>query len=489
MNQPHTLDQLQKHYGRRYRWLLLLSVMVGTMASIMSSTIINVAVPDMSHFFGLGQDRLQWVSSGFMLAMTASMLSTPWWLARFGYRKTYAGAVWLLLIGGVAGGLTSNFELVLLARVVEGLASGVLQPIPAIIIVRAFGADEQGRAGGIFGMGVVLAPAIGPSIGGLLVEWFGWRSTFFMVVPFCVAAIFLAARFVPSVIATSDAQDGEKATLDWRGLLLVLISTVALLNGLGSLQNGVNVQAMLLLACSALALWQFVRLQRRLSHTHRGGHQRMPLMNMVLFHHRKFAMGSIVSFIYGAALFGSTYLLPVYLQMGLGLSAAHVGTLLLPAGLALAITIPLGGRLADRYPTHLLVTVGLILLSASFALMVTVGLETAMWMVVLWVVAGRIGLGFILPSLNRGSLVGLGKNLLPQGSSSINFARMVGGAVGVRLCAMALDWRLAAHGETLTHPGTSPGRLLAFNESFLLLAATCALAIFAAWNLRDGDRR
>ena len=142
MTQPHTLDQLQKHYGRRYRWLLLLSVMVGTMASIMSSTIINVAVPDMSHFFGLGQDRLQWVSSGFMLAMTASMLSTPWWLARFGYRKTYAGAVWLLLIGGVAGGLTSNFELVLLARVVEGLASGVLQPIPAIIIVRAFGAEN-----------------------------------------------------------------------------------------------------------------------------------------------------------------------------------------------------------------------------------------------------------------------------------------------------------------------------------------------------------
>lgn len=485
MSRVHTLTQLQALYGPRYRWMLLLTVMIGTMASIMSSTIINVAIPDMSRFFGLGQDRLQWVSSGFMVAMTVSMLTTPWLLARYGYRATYSGAVGLLLAGGVAGGLTSNFELVLLARVVEGLASGVVQPIPAIIIVRAFGAGEQGRAGGIFGMGVVLAPAIGPSIGGLLVDWFGWRATFFMVVPFCIAALILAARFVPAIIAAGEDEHGDKATLDWRGLLLLVFSTLALLNGLGSLQRGAAIEAAVLLVSSVVALWVFVRLQRRLSHTHRGAMQRMPLMNMALFNHRQFSMGSVVSFIYGAALFGSTYLLPVYLQLGLGLSASYVGTMLLPAGLALAVTIPVVGRMADKYPTHWLVSTGLVLLAAGFALMVTVNLQTAIWMIVLWVVVGRVGLGFILPSLNRGSLVGLGKNLLPQGSSSINFARMVGGAVGVRLCAIALDWRLAAHGETLSHPSTNPGRLLAFNEAFLMLALTCALAIVAAWNLRS----
>ncbi|MDE2418618.1 MAG: DHA2 family efflux MFS transporter permease subunit [Burkholderiales bacterium] len=462
--------------------------MIGTMASIMSSTIINVAVPDMSRFFGLGQDRLQWVSSGFMVAMTVSMLTTPWLLARYGYRKTYSGAVGLLLAGGVAGGLTSNFELVLLARAVEGLASGVLQPIPAIIIVRAFGSGEQGRAGGIFGMGVVLAPAIGPSIGGVLVDWFGWRATFFMVVPFCVAALVMAARFVPALIAARENQHGDKATLDWRGLLLVVFSTLALLNGLGNLHSGATGQAAALLASSLLTLWVFVRLQRRLSHTHRGNHPRMPLMNMALFNHRQFSMGSVVSFIYGAALFGSTYLLPVYLQMGLGLSASYVGTMLLPAGLALAVTIPVVGRMADKYPTHWLVSTGLVLLAAGFALMVTVNLQTAIWVIVLWVVVGRVGLGFILPSLNRGSLLGLGKHLLPQGSSSINYVRTVGGAVGVQMCAIALDWRLAAHGETLAHPSTNPGRLLAFNEAFLMLALTCALAIGAAWNLRGAKK-
>jgi len=150
---------LRERYGERYRWLLLLSVMVGTMASIMSSTIVNVAIPDMSHYFALGQERAQWVSSGFMVATTVAMLTTPWLLARYGYRATYVGAMVVLLIGGVGGGLASEYWLVLLARVLEGLAAGVVQPIPAVIILYAFQPHEQGRASGIFGMGVVLAPA------------------------------------------------------------------------------------------------------------------------------------------------------------------------------------------------------------------------------------------------------------------------------------------------------------------------------------------
>ena len=204
---PNNLSAMRARYGERYRWLLLLSVMVGTMASIMSSTIINVAIPDMSQHFVLGQERAQWASSGFMAAMTVSMLTTPWLLARYGYRSTYAGCMWLLLAGGVGGGFADSFGLVLAARVAEGLAAGVVQPIPAIIILRAFEPHEQGRASGIFGMGVVLAPALGPSIGGLLVDGFGWRSIFFMVVPFCLASLWLARRFVPTKTVAGPPQD------------------------------------------------------------------------------------------------------------------------------------------------------------------------------------------------------------------------------------------------------------------------------------------
>lgn len=486
----HSLPALRARYGERYRWLLLLSVMVGTMASIMSSTIINVAIPDMSQHFTLGQERAQWATSGFMAAMTVSMLTTPWLLARYGYRSTYAGCMWLLLVGGVAGGFANSFPLVLAARVAEGLAAGVVQPIPAIIILRAFEPHEQGRASGIFGMGVVLAPALGPSIGGLLVDGFGWRSIFFMVVPFCLASLWLARRYVPTTSPGGLAANRQGAGLDWRGLLLAAAGTLCLLNGLVELQGGTALSASVLLGGAALLLVAFVVLQRRtLKARQRHPDQGIdPLMNLSLFKDRRFAMGSIVAFIYGIALFGSTYLLPVYMQMGLGLSPSYVGTILLPAGLVLAVSIAVVGRLADKQPTHRLVSIGLVLLSASFALMVTIDLARPAQIIpllIVWAILGRIGLGFILPSLNIGAMRGLGHSHIPQGSSVINFLRMLGGAAGVSLCGIVLEWRVAAHGALLDTGPASPARMAAFDETFLMLAAICALAVVAALKLRD----
>ena len=155
----------------------------------------------------------------------------------------------------------------------------------------------------------------------------------------------------------------------------------------------------------------------------------------------------------------------------------------------LAVTIAGVGRLADRRPTWVLVTIGLALLAASFALMMMLRLDSALWLLVAFAIIGRIGLGFILPSLNLGSMRPLAKPLIPQGASAINFVRMLGGAAGVSLCAIVLEWRLAAHGDSLAVHTTSPARLAAFNESFLMLAALCALAIIAAWQLREGPTR
>ena len=489
MTHPSTIVELRARHGARYRWLLLLAVMVGSVAAIMSSTVINVAVPDMSKHFAIGQDRAQWVASGFMVAMTVSMLTTPWLLGRYGYRSTYTGSMWLLLAGGVAGGLSDNFALVLAARVAEGLAAGVVQPIPAIVIMRAFEPHEQGRAMGIFGVGAVLAPALGPSMGGVLVDLFGWRSIFFMVVPFCLAALWLSARFVPSTAPGGGAAKRDGAGLDWPSLVLATIGILCLLNGLVQLHVGLTPAAGALLVLSVVAMVSFVARQRRLGSAAADSHSNAPLMNQALFANRPFAMGSLVAFTYGMALFGSTYLLPVYMQLGLQLSPSYVGTILLPSGLALACTIALAGRLADRYPTRILVCLGLSMLAASFLLIHTVSLQTSIWLMIGLTVLSRMGLGFILPSLNLGSMRALHKDLIPQGASTINFVRMLGGATGVSLCGIVLEWRLAAHSDTLANNASSAARLAAFNESFLMLAALCLLAIIAAWQLRDPERK
>ncbi len=484
MNQNSASDTLKSHTGTRRRWLLLVTVMIGSMAAIMSSTIMNVGIPDMSRHFSLGQERAQWVSSSFMVAMTVSMLTTPWLLARFGYRRTFSGCMVLLALAGLAGGLSSDFNLVLIARVAEGLAAGVVQPIPAIIILRAFNTEEQGRANSFFGMGVVLAPAIGPSIGGLLVDVFGWRSLFFMVLPFCAASLWMAQHFVPVTAPGGHSANHDKPKLDLLGLALATAGTLSLLNGLIEIHASRFVSAGLLLAMAVACLVSFVQWQRR-----QLAHDGSPLMNLQLFGDRAYTMGTIVAFIYGTALFGSTYLIPVFLQLGLGLSPSHVGTLMMPAGLILAVTIAVVARYSNTHPTHLFVSFGLVLLALSFGLMVWVGLETSLWALVALAILGRVGLGFILPSLNMGSMRTIETRLIPQGASTINFLRMLGGATGVSLCGILLEWRLSSHGDVLSNPQPSLQRLAAFDEVFLGLAAVCALALLAAWQIRSDKPR
>jgi EmrB/QacA subfamily drug resistance transporter len=373
------------------------------------------------------------------------------------------------MAGAIAGGLAQHYPLVLAMRVAEGLAAGVLQVIPSIIVLRAFGKGERGKAMGIFGFGVVLAPAVGPSFGGVLVEHFGWRSIFFFVVPFALWALWLARRYLPVSAPGGGEPGGPQETLDAPGLALAAVAVLGLLNGLVRLHDASLLPAALLLGAGALALALFIRHESRTPR---------PLLDLRLFGSRPFAMGGVVAFIYGMGLFGSTYLVPVFMQSALHFPPSQAGAALMPAGLVLALTIPIGGRLADRVPPHALVAGGLALLALSFALMATVGPGTRLWLLMLWAVVGRIGLGFVLPSLTLGAVAGLGAHSVPQAASSISFLRQLGGAAGVSLAGIFLEWRLR-HAAATGAPALS-----AYADTFWLVAALSALATLAALRMR-----
>lgn len=446
-----------------------MTVMLGTVAAVMASTIVNVAVPDISRHFTLGQEQAQWLSAGFMAAMTVSMPVTPWLLGRFGYRRTYLGAIALLLLGSLAGGMANQYGLVLAMRVAEGLAAGVLQPIPAIIILRGFEPEEQGRAMGLFGAGVVLAPALGPSIGGVLVEWFGWRSIFFVAAPFCLLAWPLAARLLPHS-APGGGEVSREARLDVVGLVLVGAGILLGLNGLSLLEGAAAVPGLAMIGAALALLALFVGYERKVAH---------PLIRLELFGHSAFARGALVAFIYGAALFGSTYLLPVFMQMALALPPSQAGAVLLPAGIVLAVVIPLVGRTATVASRSRYIVVGLALLALSFAAMVFVDVGSGLLLIAVLAIVGRVGLGCILPSLNLAAMEGVGQGLIAQGTSLVNLLRMLGGATGVGVIGVFLEWRLHVH------PGDAAR---AFHEAFVLLGAVSALAIVAAWGMRPARR-
>lgn len=468
-----TRATLRARYGDRLRWLILVTLMLGTMSSIMSSTIVNVAVPDLSRHFHLGQERAQWVAASFMIAMTLSMLLTPWLLNRYGLRRTFIGSLLLLGLGGFVGGFSPTFGVMLAMRVAEGIAAGIMQPLPNIFILRVFEEREQGKALSLFGFGVVLAPAIGPSVGGFLVETFGWRSIFFVVVPLTLIGLWMGRRYM----AVDSAMMGERKPLDWRGLALVGVATVSLLNGLVAMRESLG-EGLGLAAFGVAMLVAFVAWQLRAAD---------PLMNMRLYSYRQFAAGAVVAFIYGAGLFGSTYLLPVYMQTALSYTPSAAGIVLMPAGIALALTIAAAGRLTSRVPPHRQVSFGLVLLAGSFLLMATVSTVTPYLLLVLYAIVGRIGLGCILPSLTLGSMRGVDFSLIAQGSSCINFLRQLGGAIGVGLAGVGLQWRLAEHGAVLGTGGDAAAqaaRIHAFDETFLAVGLVIATAILAAWRIR-----
>ena len=374
------------------------------------------------------------------------------------------------MAGGIVGGFGSSFEIVLSMRVVEGLAAGVLQPIPAIIVLHAFLPHERGKAMGLFGFGVVLAPAIGPSVGGILVEWFGWRSIFFVVTPFCLIATAMALRYLPVGAPGGGPVNRALGRLDVVGLGLLTAAVLTLLNGMVNLHAAALGLGIGLLAVSAVVTVAFIFHQR---------HGAKPLMALGLFGHRPFSMGGTVAFIYGMALFGSTYLVPVFMQVALKLPPSQAGAVLLPAGLVLAVTIPIAGRLADRVAVNRIVTFGLLLLAASFFLMVSVGSATALLLITLWAIVGRLGLGFVLPSLNLGSMHGLPEAFISHGSSTINFLRQLGGAVGIGLVGNVLEWRLRAHANA---------PLAAFHETFFMIGAITACAMLASWRMGAAKR-
>ncbi|MHA6914937.1 DHA2 family efflux MFS transporter permease subunit [Ralstonia pseudosolanacearum] len=467
-----TLETLRARHGERFKWLVLFTLTVGAVASIISATIVNVAIPDLSRHFVLGQERAQWVSASFMVAMTLAMLLTPWLLLRFGLRRTFSGALLLLGVGGLVGALAPTYGVMIAMRVVGGAAAGIMQTLPNILILRVFPEREQGKAFGLFGFGVVLAPALGPSLGGFLVDLFGWRSIFFVVVPFTLLGWAMARRFM----AIDSSMAGEPKPLDWRGLLLVGAATVALLNGLVELHADAAL-GVALMAVSAVCLAVFLFWQRRVA---------SPLLDLRLFSYRQFAMGAVVAFIYGAGLYGSTYLLPVYMQVALAYTPSSSGLVLLPPGLALAATIVVAGRLTRRIEPYRLVAFGLAALAASFLLMTINTRATGCLLLIGIAAIGRVGLGFVLPSLSLGAMRGVDFTLIPQGSSAVNFLRQLGGAIGVSATGIFLQWRLAAHGiGAVGGAAVDPeARILACDETFVFLGVLCALAVVAAWRMR-----
>ncbi|MGE4538292.1 MAG: DHA2 family efflux MFS transporter permease subunit [Desulfovibrio sp.] len=513
---PKTAESLTARYGAAYKWYATVAVMMGCIATVLSSTMFNVAMPDIMGEFGMGQDQVQWLSTAFLAAMTASMLLTGWALAAYGPLVAYQAALVAFVAGSIVGGMSVSEDVLILARVIQGASAGLIQPVAMVVILTVFDATKRGTAMGIYTLGIVVAPALGPTLGGVLIDNFSWRYIFFMGIPLCLVGAALGLAFLPR------PEKRRAGVFDLPGFLLLCLAVASLLGGLSNGQRKGWDSAFVLgaLGVSACAWAAFLVRERTC---------RAPLLALGVYANPRFLAAAVVSFILGMGLFGSTYLIPLFVQTVQGYTPTAAGLMLMPAGLAIGAASPISGRLADRVPPYLLIVFGLAVFGYSSWLMTDAGTSTDFWTFTWWVLLGRLGLGCITPALNSGAVRVLMPEQMGQGAGNINFMRQLGGAVGVSLLSVYLERQTTLYCQALnalqtgthaaadtldvislllTRAGVSDdvsqalrpeaayhflsqmiaaqGRMMGFRESFLLTAAVFVAGIVPALFMRVG---
>ncbi|WP_300392279.1 DHA2 family efflux MFS transporter permease subunit [Henriciella sp.] len=426
-------------FGSIYRWLLLFAMLTGSMGTLLAATTINVALPAIIGAFGLGQDQAQWMSTAFLASSTIAMLANAWAMSNHGPRFTYIFAMLMFVAGSLLGAVSSSLALLILARAMQGVAAGLIQPMSMFLIFQTFPDHQRGTAIGIFSIGVVLAPAFGPALGGVAVDLASWRLVFVATVPLAIVALGAAYFLMPEA---DPEQQAERRPLDWVGLGLLTIGIVSLLSGFaGGNRDGWDSDLSLIkFTLGAVVLVGFILWELR--HPH-------PALNPAIFKYRQFWSAGMIIAATGIAIYGSTYLIPLFVQLVQGYSPTAAGVMMIPAGLAMVIGFPIAGNLTDKVDARLLLGFGIICFTLSAWFLSHISMLTPYWPLVWMIVLSRVGISFCMPPANTTAVRAAPPHLLAAATGGASFLMQVGGAFGVNLLAILLQRRLIFHGDHL----------------------------------------
>jgi DHA2 family multidrug resistance protein len=412
--------------GLAYKWKTLISVIFGVFMVVLDTTVVNVAFQTIRREFGAGLNQSQWVLSVYVLALGIATPVAGFLADRFGIKRIYVTGLAVFVLGSLLCGVAPNLELLVLARMLQGLGGGIALPLGSALLLRAFPVAEQGKALGLFGVALVMAPALGPILGGWLVDADHWRWIFFINIPIGALGIVLASRFLrEEPVAHETAFDPlglATATIGFGSVLYA--ASIAAERGWASPE----VQAWFALGAAGLTAFALVELFVAKS----------PLLDLRLFRKRTFLIASLVGYVSVLALFGAEFLLPVYLQAVRGRSALETGWILLPLAIAAGIATPLAGRLYDRVGPRPLIMVGFGLLVLNTWQMSLLSADTPIrWILLLLVIRG-LALGMTVQTTFVTALSVVPRQQLPRGSSLVNALRQVVQAIGVAVLATVL---------------------------------------------------
>jgi EmrB/QacA subfamily drug resistance transporter len=421
-----------KSAGLEQKWKVLISVMFGVFMVILDSTIVNIAFPTLRREFGATLSDAQWVLSIYVLALGVTTPVSGYLADRFGIKRVYVLGIGIFAFGSLLCGLSPSLGLLIVARALQGFGGGIALPLGPAQLYRAFPVKEQGTALGIFGIALVVAPALGPILGGWLVDLNIWRAIFFINVPIGILGVFLGSRFLV------DYRLEKRPRFDPLGLVTAVVgfgsvlyaATIAEANG----WTGTVTLFWFGLGLTVLALHVFVELKV----------VKEPMMNLRIFANPTFLNASLVGYIATVALFGAEFLMPVYLQAFRGRTALDTGFILLAVAATSAFATPLAGRLFDKIGPRSIMVVGFVILCINTWQLSKIEGSTPINYIVFLLALRGLAVGLTLQTSYVTALSSIPLNVLPRGSSLLNSTRSVVQAVSVAALATLLVGSLSA---------------------------------------------
>lgn len=402
--------------------------MTGTIMSVLDTSIVNVALPDMSGTLGATIEQITWVVTGYMLSNVIIMPIIALLSARFGRKNFYLASVILFTAASMACGLARTLPTMVAFRIVQGMGGGVLITVSQAILRETFPPAEQGTAMGVYGMGVVLAPAFGPTLGGWLTDQYSWPWIFYINVPIGIINVLLVTRFIhdPPYLVR------EKGKIDWTGLALMTI-------GLGTLQLMLEegerndwFQSAFIIRLAVVAAAGLVLFVWRELTTDR------PAVNLTILGDRSFSSATALGGVLGAGLNGSLFLLPMFLQNLLGYTAMKSGLALMPRSLAMAVVMPIGGWFYNRLGPRTLVGTGLVVSAFSFWQLGHLEPSMGTWDIFWPQLWQGVGFSLIFVALSTAALATIPNPQMTQATGLYNVVRQVCGSVGIAVAATQL---------------------------------------------------
>lgn len=422
--------------NKRYKWFVLFNIMLGTFMAVLDATIVNVGLPKIMASFGVGLDKIQWVATAYMLAMAVTLPTSAWLADRFGYKRIYFMGLFFFTLGSLFCGLSNNENVLILSRVIQGFGAGTIQPLGMAIITREFPLKQRGVALGFWAVASAASVSFGPMIGGYLVDNFSWQLIFTVNIPIGICAMLF------TILIQREYINKNVRVFDFVGFASIVTFVPLLLFALSQGNAATNSEGwhapyiLLCFAISAIALAVFITWELT---------TKDPLIDLRLLKDFNFGMSNIIMLIFSMGMFGSTFLLPLYLQNSLGYSALQAGSVFLPVGIIQGAMSPISGSLSNKIDSRITMALGILLLVLSFYLNSNLSLLTEHHYIMTSLYLRGFALGLIFTQLSTLSMLTIPRDKMAQASSISNTVRQIGGSLGVALLTTILATRANFH--------------------------------------------